>query len=521
MKRFIFILLLIIASIQALAMDEGNKVLLDSLIKERALFGDRVNSREQFIDSVKASRAELAPSLERVAITRTLGDIYFRSDIDSALTYWNLSYSEAVGLRLDDEALSIRMRMISAMPRAGIVMEAFENFLTIDTRSITEPARREYWRYAAELYYYTQQPYPVGKYKSYYLDKTIEALDSLQSFYAVGSSVRRYIVAQIHLLHNEESLAVADFIEILPQLRQRPDFYNFALWTIASYYRGRKDYRNLFVNYMLRLCISTMRTGRPSTVVMAETGRMLVEEGERSLGNSLIAEALSISDLPSGPYRYFDRSVFTAHLSEDNKFTVYVLVSIATVLAVIIVIFMFMLRRRREMVKAGEQRLEIAQERHEMLVEEMKKVNANVLSLAFLSTGQLRDYNVYVTRKLLAGQAADLAHEVESGKYMQSIMEKFYTTFDDTFLDSFPEFLDRLNELLQPDRQLSLLPDNRMTPELRIAAMIRIGIVESSRLSQALGLSINTIYTYRNRLKGRAIDRQNFDKNLQNLPFMS
>lgn len=65
-----------------------------------------------------------------------------------------------------------------------------------------------------------------------------------------------------------------------------------------------------------------------------------------------------------------------------------------------------------------------------------------------------------------------------------------------------------------PGKELSLLPGKRLTPELRIAAYMRFGITDSARLAEALGLSVNTIYTYRNRLKGRAADRNSFEKNI-------
>ena len=126
----------------------------------------------------------------------------------------------------------------------------------------------------------------------------------------------------------------------------------------------------------------------------------------------------------------------------------------------------------------------------------------------------LNDYNLHVARKLKAGQVKDLFAEVESGKYIQKQNDKYFEVFDSTFLANFPNFLVGLNRLLQPDKQLSLLPGDRLSPELRIAAFMRLGVTDSARLSQALGLSLNTIYTYRNRLKGRALDRDKFEENV-------
>ena len=102
---------------------------------------------------------------------------------------------------------------------------------------------------------------------------------------------------------------------------------------------------------------------------------------------------------------------------------------------------------------------------------------------------------------------------------MRQLSDKFFLSFDETFLDSFPGFVDSLNTLLEPDKQLALLPGRRLTPELRIAAFLRLGVTDSAKLSQVLGLSVNTIYTYRNRLRGRAIDRASFENDVRKICF--
>ena len=149
----------------------------------------------------------------------------------------------------------------------------------------------------------------------------------------------------------------------------------------------------------------------------------------------------------------------------------------------------------------------------------MTKVSGSLLSMAIFTDELIKEYNLFVQRKLKAGQAKDLYREVETGEYMHGLTEKFFNKFDESFFESFPGFLDKLNELFVPGRELSLLPNGRMSPELRIAAFMRLGITDSTKLSQVLGLSINTIYTYRNRLKGRAKNRKDFDTDIQTIVF--
>ena len=86
--------------------------------------------------------------------------------------------------------------------------------------------------------------------------------------------------------------------------------------------------------------------------------------------------------------------------------------------------------------------------------------------------------------------------------------------FDNAFLNIYPTFIENVNELLLSEHQITLKEDEKLNTELRILALMRLGIDDSSRIAQMLNYSINTIYTYRNKLKNKAIDRENFEKNI-------
>lgn len=500
------------------ALNKDNTLLLDTLVQMQGKLKTLVKAEQDRVDSIKALRSSLSPSLERVIIGRYIGDYYMEQNIDSAMTYWNLAKGEAEALELDEQNTLLTLRTLSGMPRNGITVEALEDFRKIDPRRLTADERREYWRRAAELYFNVQRPYPPGRFKEHYMDLAIEALDSLCTYHAAGSAVQRYIKAHINRLHGQDNLAAADFMELMPELAaKRPDLYNIALWNVANYYKDRPDYRQLYLKYMFQLCLNQMREGKPSAYIMAETGRLLTQEGKGQAGRNMMMQALSMSDAPSGPYQTFDSSKYAAQLKTETQKITFILVTIVVLLMAGIVVLLLVVRRKSERIRAMDRQLAISEESKRRLNEEMCSINANLISLSLLSTDQLQEYNLFISRKIKAHQIADLSKEVESGKYMQSLTDKYFSTFDESFLTAFPDFLDRVNALLQPDKQLKLQENGSLTPELRIAALIRMGVVDSNRLSKALGFSINTIYTYRNRLKGRALDRYNFDKNLQNL----
>ena len=240
-----------------------------------------------------------------------------------------------------------------------------------------------------------------------------------------------------------------------------------------------------------------------------------------TLGSKLMLVALQTIENKLGPYAHLNHSAYINHLYNGTVKTQLWTMAVILVLVILLSIAIMKSHRHKKMLKSIQAFAAEEESRHINEVKDMHKVSASLLSMALFTDEQLKEYNLFVHRKLKAGQAKDLFMEVQSGEYIQSLSEKFFAKFDESFLDSFPGFIDKLNSLFSAGRELTLLPGRRMSPELRIAAFMRLGINDSAKLSQVLGLSINTIYTYRNRLKGRAIDRKNFDRDVQSIAFDS
>ena len=106
---------------------------------------------------------------------------------------------------------------------------------------------------------------------------------------------------------------------------------------------------------------------------------------------------------------------------------------------------------------------------------------------------------------------------IKSGKFTDDQNDDFYKIFDNAFLDLYPDFVDEINKLLRPEEQLVVKNGQGLTPELRIYAFVRLGVEESTRISQILHYSVSTIYAYRNRMRNRAINRDDFDSNVMKI----
>ena len=122
-----------------------------------------------------------------------------------------------------------------------------------------------------------------------------------------------------------------------------------------------------------------------------------------------------------------------------------------------------------------------------------------------------------VIRKIRANQQNELLSILSSSKRGTEESQSFFSQFDKIFLSLYPSFVNELNSLLIPEAQIELKEDNELTPSLRVAALVRLGVTESPKIAGILSYSLQTIYNYRSTLKNSAIDKEHFEENLQKL----
>lgn len=139
------------------------------------------------------------------------------------------------------------------------------------------------------------------------------------------------------------------------------------------------------------------------------------------------------------------------------------------------------------------------------------------ISLCYQYIEKLESQRKMVIRKIKANQQKELLSILSSSKRTAEENQTFFSQFDSIFLSLYPSFVTELNTLLTPEAQVELKENNELTPSLRVAALIRLGITESSMIAGILSYSPQTIYNYRSALKNGAIDKDSFEENLQRL----
>ena len=139
------------------------------------------------------------------------------------------------------------------------------------------------------------------------------------------------------------------------------------------------------------------------------------------------------------------------------------------------------------------------------------------IMLCYQYIERLESQRKLVIRKIRANQQNELLSTLSSSKLSTEENQNFLSQFDKIFLSLYPSFVNELNSLLIPEAQIELKEDNKLTPSLRVAALVRLGVTESPKIAGILSYSLQTIYNYRSTLKNSAIDKEHFEENLQKL----
>jgi len=140
------------------------------------------------------------------------------------------------------------------------------------------------------------------------------------------------------------------------------------------------------------------------------------------------------------------------------------------------------------------------------------------MSLCAQYIDKLDNYRKMVNKKMKNKELDELFQISKSTELKEKELEELYENFDTVFLHLFPNFIDDFNALLQPDMQIHPKEENRLTTDIRIFALIRLGFEDSSKIAEFLHYSVNTIYNYRARIKNGALgNREQFENRVKSL----
>ena len=492
---------------------------LDSELENREVY---ISRRRTSIDSLKnVLKCSSISSDDRLSTLLMLGDMYNAYNTDSAVSIYDKGASLARDLKQDSVAVRFELRRLTYLPLLAFISQAEDELSRIDFRSLPKGLQEEYFDAARQMYFYIAAYY-VNYPDVYdrYMAKSHDAQKSLIGHLEEGSPRYMLNMGEYYYYNKEYSKTQALAMLLIDQLQPEDNLYARACHLLAEISKARGEH----YAYEYYLALSAIADTRGATLEVAslqELGKTIYLNGDVQHAYDYLSVALSDAVECNAPLRILQSSQVLPIIERAQKAEIrsahirlYVIMVVMAVLLMILAITLYVLHRKNRQMNRMALRLEEANSTKDVYISQF-------LNLCSIYMDKLTQFNKMVNRKITTGKVDDLLKITKQGKYIEEHSKEFYNVFDDAFLHIYPNFVAEVNKLLRPEEQIVLREGEKLNTDLRIIAFMRLGIEESSRIAQMMNYSVYTIYTYRNKLKNRAISRETFEGDLMNIKSVS
>lgn len=460
-----------------------------------------IESRQQRLDSLRLR------CMHGEATLVELAHAYAGFNNDSALYYLREAQTRSSGAELQEA----RLHIASLLPLAGLFKEAESKLAEVDTTQLSKEQMKVYYDHARQMYsylgaFYERYPDLHAAYSGLAIDMQRRLLAKLKP----ESDEYLFNEGELEFLDGDKSRARV----VLNELLSRPgvDHTTRARATNHLAAIARTEGDTLTQQYYLaESAIADTQAATREVSSLQALGAALYTAGDIDrayayLSTALVnavecaAEMRMLESARSLPYIEQAYARKTAASQRNAMWAV----AVMGLLVVVLIGTLLFLRHEMRRMRRLQERLSHANHSKEVYISQF-------LSLCSVYMDKLKQFSKLVTRKIGAGQVEDLYRMAKNGKFVEEESREFFEVFDNAFLHMYPTFVDDVNALLRPEERFEATMPPRLNTDLRILAFMRLGIEDSSSIAQVLNYSLNTIYTYRNRMKSRAIDRESFE----------
>lgn len=533
-KRWLAVAVLM-AAVVLTGQARGQFARLDSLI---AVQPHIVAEKETRLAQMKADLAAEPTVLGRYGIMRRLYEEYAAYQYDSAYAYVSqcirLAQEMGDATRLNES----RLNLAHILSTACLMEQARQTLAQIDTTQLTPDQFITYYRTRTDLLIY-QAEYMQG---TRYADEAVRQLIAVRQRVAALDGPKdnvSYLITRAESLADggNQQQAIDLLTTLMPRYKSGDRMYSIITSTMSFHY-SQLDDMDKQMEYLIKSAESDLEGCiRENTSLRAIADR-LFDEGDIDRAYRYMRVAVDDANFYGTRLRNIQASgivpkilnAYQTKQEQGNRKMMWLLgvISLIALLLVggVIAIYQLLKRYRRlnEQKKAiNEQLRHVNGQLHESnaLLQEREKLKEEyiarflALSSRFIDRGEEQRkalYRLYRDRK-----TEELARELKSTGFGNENAQLFYENFDNAFLNIFPNFVDEVNKLLQEGGKIEVKQGKRLTTESRVLALIRIGITDNQSIANILRASLTTIYTYRSKLKARALDKEDFETQVKGI----
>ena len=511
---------------------------LDAALAQRAHY---VELKEKSLNEIKQGAKYVTSNEDKLKLYEQLANEYKAYEYDSAMTYVNK------GLILAQKSNNIffnkrfQLSQTRLLITRGFYAEAKEILQKIEPKE--EPRDYQF------LYYYTMyglynnwstycennefsKNYDLKKVE--YLKKAIELSPKKDAFYY-------YLMGELYYFsnHPNNNKTIQYYKKALSMEKANSRLHAMTAFALSEVYQKANNLE-LMEHYLLVAAISDITSATKENVALQDIALFIYKHKTRSLNKAQEYINLSLEDA----YTYKSRlrrieissklqlitNAYTDDIKTTNRLLNIALLVIILLLLGVGISSLFirkknrLLKQKKDEISATSDKMEKLNGQLHLINDELKDTNQKrerlvkvYIDLCYKNIERNQKLRTLAVRKIKANQSKELLSLLSSSTNTEKENKEFLTEFDKAFLSLYPTFVNELNQQLTESAHIQLKENGEMPPILRVCALLRLGITESSKIAGILSYSPQTVYNYRSILKNNAIDKEHFEENVLKL----
>lgn len=543
MKKIVWLLMMVVMPMVANAafsqnadLEDEDELLhrLDQYIARRDEFSSK---KEKKLIRMKKKLNLTSGKRERLSLYNQIYREYYTYRYDSAMVYAKRGLQLAEQLH-DDYYINLnKINRAAVLSTGGFYSQAEDLLLSLKPEDISPKLMQYYYYTLTWVYNYwgafcerSEFKEEMQDKKRLYLAKTLEYMGNKQS------ALYYYLSGELeYLLHRTDKKVLGWYQKALAASPVDSRVHASAAYCIARYYQDNEQ-MDIYEKYLVQAAISDQVCPLKENLALQELSTYLYNKDAKYAKYAkrvakYIYCSMEDAQFYNNRLRMVEISRILPLITETNHqreirqnriiTASLVVVSIVSLGFLAMMFFVFRINKRLAKSRRGVRS-------QNMLLEELnqKLLNTNkrretymrlFMDISAVYIKKLDDYRKLVSRKIKAKQTADLLTAINSYKLAEEEASSFYIRFDKAFMDLYPNFVDEFNQLLLPEKQIVLPAPNSLTKELRIYALMRLGITDGQELATLLFYSTQTIYNYKTSIRKRAKDLTTFDAAINQL----
>ncbi len=544
MKRTFTIIILLTSYLFAKAETQALYQKLDSVIAKREQY---TQDKEQKIDMIKKSARVVTDKITLMKLYNEIYNEYNHFRFDSAMTYAKKGIELAIKEKNDYYYYLNTIHEAMLLATGGLYSEAKANLdqLTenkMDSTLLYEYNLAQYW-----LYTYWSDYSNDSEYRTVYWENKIKYLKRTVPLAKKYPNDYNYLMGEYFMyIVGDGHKSLPYYNKVIENNPYNSRLYSTACFAISCIYAALGD-EEKHEEYLIRTVITDVVTPVKENLSFQELAMLLFRKG----GDSQLKRAEQYIQLSMEDAKFYNNrlriiensnklpaiiSKYKEMMKEQNDklrssltWTIILLLGLIISLTFIIRQNKLLSKHRRKIAESNRQLTELNDELS-LLNSGLKQSNSKMqetnvkrealaklyIDLCSKYIERLSKYQKLVCRKIKANQVNDLLSTMTSSRLSDEDAATFMHNFDKAFLDQYPTFITEFNSLLQPEHAIKT-KNNTLTTELRIFALVRLGVKESSEIANLLFYTPRTIYNYRSMTKNKAINKESFENDVLHL----